>query len=103
MEKIRLAKKAPDSTIDKKKRWIGHQVEPSLAAIFVASGYNVDVLVDYINGGLEKLSDKQIEAAEEYYMLWKTEQRELLEGKKKIAQKMGIRLGEVKKLNIQNV
>lgn len=44
----------PAKKIQHKRQWIDKQVAPSLAAVFVASGSDVNVLYDIINSGWER-------------------------------------------------
>lgn len=66
-EKLSLARKAPDKTIESKMTWIDKQVKPTLAEIWIALGSpGEDFFVDIINEGLERMNETQWQRAQDY-------------------------------------
>lgn len=60
VEKLQLARQAPDRTIDQKKEWRDRQVVPSLAEIWVAEGSpGPEHFWHMIHEGLERMTDTQ--------------------------------------------
>lgn len=76
-ERLRLAAKAPDSTIERKEQWVDKQVKPTLSEIWVALGRpGGDWFVDLINDGLERMTDAQWQRAEEFRERWLQDQHD---------------------------
>lgn len=66
--RLKLAKRAPDKTIESKQLWINRQVEPTIAQLWYADG-SPDPgrwVAKMLENGLERLTEKQVEMAEEY-------------------------------------
>ena len=60
VEKLQLARQAPDRTIEQKKEWLDRQVVPSLAEIWVAEGSpGPEHFWDMVTEGLERMTDAQ--------------------------------------------
>lgn len=75
--KLRLAEKAPDKTIERKKEWIDRQVSPTLAEIWVAEGSpGLEWLGEYINRGLDRMTDQQWARADNYAAAQRRERTE---------------------------
>lgn len=74
-EKLRLAKQAPDKTIDRKREWMEKQVTPTFAQLFISSNYSQEFLVEMVERGLQNMSEAQMDQAELYLEKWKDEQR----------------------------
>lgn len=65
VEKLQLARKAPDKTIDQKKEWLDRQVLPTFAEVWVAMGSpGEEYFKEMITEGLERMSDAQWARAE---------------------------------------
>jgi phage replication initiation protein len=66
VERLKLTLIAPDKTIESNKIWLEKQVAPSLGMQFIASGSDVNFLLDMVNSGMERLTDAQLQKAEEH-------------------------------------
>ncbi|WP_232700226.1 replication initiation factor domain-containing protein [Brevibacillus daliensis] len=64
VEKLRLTNVAPDKTIEKLVRWVGHQVQPSLSLIWMANDGKLDWLIQLLEDGVDRLKEKDIEMLE---------------------------------------
>lgn len=85
-QKLRLARAAPDKTIETKYAWIDRQVKPTLAEIWYAFGSpGSEFFVDMINEGLQRMTDVQWARAEEF-------RRRLLQEKEEDAEKQKLRV-----------
>ncbi|MFD2334700.1 replication initiation factor domain-containing protein [Cohnella sp. GCM10020058] len=82
-EKLRLAEKAPDKTIERKKEWIDKQVLPTLAEIWVAEGKpGEDWFADLLTDGMDRMTEQQWDRAEMYRARWTQEQSVRFEQRK---------------------
>jgi phage replication initiation protein len=70
VEKLRLAKKAPDATIERKIIWSQKQLKKVFASIMYAKGGEFwDWMVELIENGLDKLSPTDLQKIDEYQQL----------------------------------
>lgn len=88
-EKLRLAEKAPDKTIESKQRWLEKQVRPTFAEVWVAEGSpGEDWFIDLLNDGMERMSESQWLRAEMYQEMQEKEKsimNELRESRRALA------------------
>lgn len=66
VEPLKLTMIAPDKTIERSRTWINKQVAPTLGMLFMASGSDIDMIVDILNDGMDRVTDFQIAMADEY-------------------------------------
>jgi phage replication initiation protein len=78
VEPLILTKKAPDRSIQRIQHWVDRQIEPSLALLFLAKESNLDFLVEALNNGMERLTERDLQMLE----LYKTQQKDITEMKK---------------------
>jgi phage replication initiation protein len=65
-EKLRLTMIAPDRTVEKAMKWIDRQVAPTLGMIFAATNGDINLIMQYIIDGMDRMTDQQIQLAKEY-------------------------------------
>lgn len=75
VEPLKLTMIAPDKTIERSKTWINKQVAPTLGMLFMASGSDMDMIVDLLNDGMDRVTDQQIQMADEYLQKLKEERK----------------------------
>lgn len=61
---LRLSLEAPDRTIARVERWIDRQVEPSLALLWLAHDGELNWLIEMLEEGCERLTDKDLDMLE---------------------------------------
>ncbi|WP_249913888.1 replication initiation factor domain-containing protein [Paenibacillus amylolyticus] len=66
VEKLKLTMQAPDRTIERTKGWLDKQVAPALGMMFYAYGSDMNLIVDFLNDGLDRMTPEQIRLADEY-------------------------------------
>ncbi|MCP1187562.1 replication initiation factor domain-containing protein, partial [Paenibacillus sp. 1781tsa1] len=66
VEKLKLTMQAPDRTIERTKGWLDKQVAPALGMMFYAYGSDMDLIVDFLNDGMDRMTPEQIRLADEY-------------------------------------
>ena len=64
--KLRLAARAPDKTIDAKREWLERQMAPTMAQVLFAAGFDYADLVDFLEDGLERMTEAQWTQLEQY-------------------------------------
>lgn len=69
VEPLKLTFVAPDKTIEKVKRWIDTQVAPSLGTLFAASGGDINLIVDLLNDGMDRMTESQKQMADEAFTM----------------------------------
>lgn len=67
VQRLKLTMVAPDRTIESATSWINKQVAPTLGMLFVASGSDMDLFVETLNDGMDRLTDQQLKMAEEHW------------------------------------
>lgn len=65
-EKLRLASKAPDRTIEEKKHWLNKSVEKTLAMVFHAERIGDDYLHGLVESGTERMTEKDWKKIEDF-------------------------------------
>lgn len=66
VEPLKLTFIAPDKTIERSRSWIDKQVSPTLGMLFYAAEGDMDLIVDILNDGMDRLTDQQVQMADEY-------------------------------------
>lgn len=61
---LQLSLEAPDRTIATVERWVGYQVEPSLSLLWLANDGRLDWLIEMLEEGCERLTEKDLEMLE---------------------------------------
>ena len=64
VEPLRLALEAPDRTIASVEKWVDFQVEPSLSLLWLANDGKLDWLIEMLEEGCERLTDKDLDMLE---------------------------------------
>jgi phage replication initiation protein len=84
VDKLQIARQAPDKTIEAKKEWINRQVNPSMAEIWYANGSpGPDMFWTMIRDGLDRMSEAQWARADNYLLQREREEGEHKERRKK--------------------
>lgn len=66
-DKIQLARKAPDKTIEKKRAWLDKQVQKTFAQVYVAEGMpDIDKIAEWINDGMQLMNEYDWALAEDH-------------------------------------
>lgn len=90
VEPLKLALEAPDRTISKVEKWVDFQVEPSLSLLWLANNGELDWLIEMLEDGCDRLTEKDLEMLErtkaDYQALVRQRKQEKLD--KERAQKL---------------
>lgn len=73
VERISLADKAPDRTLEQTKRWAEQQMPRTLAKLYMAMGGDGEYIRAMIAKGLDKLTKADMEQIDSYLMRFKEE------------------------------
>lgn len=66
VEKVKLTMGTQEYTIDKAKRWLEHSVSPTLYSVLCAYDWNIEILIDMLKNGAERINEKQKNAILEF-------------------------------------
>lgn len=69
VEPLQLTMIAPDKTIESMHRWVSKQVAPTLGTLFSASGGNLDLIIDLLNDGMDRMNENQKVLADQAHKL----------------------------------
>lgn len=64
VEPLRLALEAPDRTIARVEKWVDFQVEPSLSLLWLANDGRLDWLIEMLEDGCDRLTEKDLDMLE---------------------------------------
>lgn len=81
VDKLKFSLEAPDRTIERTKKWVGHQVSPSWSMLYVADPdkFN-EFMLESLEDGLSRLNEKHYMMIEQYQALeYEKAKRKLLD------------------------
>lgn len=83
VQPLKLALVAPDRTIARVEKWVDYQVEPSLSLLWLANDGRLDWLIEMLEDGCDRLTEKDLEMLDrtkyDYQELVRQRRRQKLE------------------------